>query len=132
VALTNVSLPAGVDDLGFHLLDPESELLPPDSPLLQKPWQDREIAIDSTVLDNYVGKYRLESIGTITVVRDKDQLYVQVAGQPHLEIFAEGEREFSIKVEDAKITFEYDGKHPATALTLHQGGQDFRATRIAD
>ncbi len=132
VALTNVSTPAGVDDLGFHLLDPESKLLPPDSPLLQRPWQDREIMLDPTVLDSYVGKYRLESVGTFTVTREKSQLYVQVADQPRLEMFAESQQEFFIKVEDAKITFESDGKGPATVLILHQGGQDFRATRIAD
>lgn len=132
VALTNVSTPAGVDDLGFHLLDPESKLLPPDSPLLQKPWQDREITLDSADLDSYAGKYLLESIGTITVTREESRLYIQVVNQSRLEMVAESKREFFIIAEEVKITFESDGKGPATALILHQGGQDFRATRIAE
>ncbi len=37
VALTNVSTAAGVDDVGFHFLNPDFALLPPDSPRIQPP-----------------------------------------------------------------------------------------------
>jgi CubicO group peptidase (beta-lactamase class C family) len=131
VVLSNVSPPAGTDDLGFHLLDPNSPLLPPNSPLLQPPWESRAITLDSAVLDRYVGKYRLASIGTFTVVREGSQIYVQPEGQPRLAFFAESEKEFFCKTEDAQITFESDGKRPATTLILHQGGKDFRAARVA-
>ena len=35
-------------------------------------------------------------------------------------------------VVDAQITFETDGKGPATALILHQEGQNPRVLRITD
>jgi CubicO group peptidase (beta-lactamase class C family) len=132
VALANVFTDAGVDDLGFHLLDPESKLLPPDSPRLQPPWESREITLEPSILDLYVGKYRLASDGTFTVTRELNRLFVQGSDQPRFEVFAESERKFFFKVEDAKITFESDGKKPAAVLILHQGGQDYRAARIPE
>jgi serine-type D-Ala-D-Ala carboxypeptidase/endopeptidase len=132
VVLSNVSTAAGPDDIGFHLLDPESSVLPPNSPLVQPPWESRAITLDSTILDTYVGKYRLTSIGAFAVTREGSQLYVQPEGQPRLPFFAESEKEFFCKTEDAQITFESDGKGPAKALILHQGGKDFHATRVAE
>jgi D-alanyl-D-alanine-carboxypeptidase/D-alanyl-D-alanine-endopeptidase len=131
VVLTNISTQAGVDDIGFHFLDPESALLPNDSPLLRPPWEPMEITLESNALDLYAGKYQLPSIGIVTVTREGSRLFLQLAGQPRLEFFAKNEREFFCKVEEAKIIFESDAKGPATALILHQGGQDFRAARIA-
>lgn len=132
VALTNVSTNAGVDDLGFHLLDPESALLPPDSPLLQPPWESREITLDPSILDLYTGRYQLASDGTFIVTREGGRLFVQGSDQPRLEIFAESERKFFLKAENAQITFESDGRKPAAALIFHQGDQDFRAMRIPE
>ena len=132
VALTNISTPAGVDDLGFHLLDPDSKLLPPDSPLLQPPWESRETTLDAATLDLYAGKYQMQSVGMVAVIRENNRLFVQMSGQPRVEIFAESDRNFFCKAENARITFESEGKKPATALILHQGGKDYRATRIAE
>jgi len=55
---------------------------------------------------------------------------VGVTGQPKLELFASGEREFFLKVVDAQLTMEVDAQGPATAVTLHQFGRDQRAPRI--
>ncbi len=132
VVLSNVSNNAGVDDLGFHLLDAEVPLLPPDSPLLQPPWESREIKLNSATLDLYTGSYQMDSIGELKVTRESNRLYVQMSGQSRMEVFAEGDRKFFLKAENAQITFESDGKTPATALILHQGGKDYRATRIKE
>lgn len=132
VVLTNVSTNAGVDDLGFHLLDSEVPLLPPDSPLLQPPWESRESKLTSATLDLYAGSYQMDSIGEFKVTREGNRLYVQVSGQPRMEVFAESDRKFFLKAENAQITFESDGKTQATALILHQGGKNYRATRIME
>ncbi len=234
VVLTNVYTAAGVDDLGFHFLDPEAPLQPADTSTLRPPSGHKEITLDSAVLDGYVGQYQFapnvlvtitrkgnqlsaqitgqgpaeiypesktdffyrivdaqihfrtdskgranalvlrqfgrdqlaERVGggaepikewfghrenpvdkgifdnyvgryqfapgaVIEVTRDADHLYVQLTGQPRFEVFAESERRFFLKIVDAQITFEADGQNPATALTLHQGGRDQRAARIA-
>jgi len=130
VLLLNASTEAGCDDIGFHLLNPDLQLLPNNSPLVQPPWESREVSLNTTVLDEYVGKYSMDSIGTVIVVREGDRLYIQLEGQPRFEAFAESKRDFYLQTEDVKITFESDGTGPATALTLHQGGKNFRAVRI--
>jgi hypothetical protein len=66
------------------------------------------------------------------VIREGDRLYTQQPGQQPIELFAESERVFFVKVFDGQITFETDGKGPATALVLHQNSQDLRATRIIE
>jgi len=45
-------------------------------------------------------------------------------------IFPEGPRDFFLKVVEAQITFEVDASGRATALVLHQAGQNQRAKRI--
>jgi D-alanyl-D-alanine-carboxypeptidase/D-alanyl-D-alanine-endopeptidase len=67
-----------------------------------------------------------------TVTQQGNQLYVQLTDQPLLEVYPEDDWEFFYKVVDAQITFEIHGKNPATALILHQAGQNPRAPRIAE
>ena len=65
-----------------------------------------------------------------TVTREADQFFVQLTGQPRLEVFEESESEYFLKVVDAQITFETDAEGYAGALVLHQGGRDRRAERV--
>jgi len=81
---------------------------------------------------NYVGKYQLAPSAVFTIAMDGNRLQAQLTGQPAIEIFPESENKYFYKVVDAQITFESDGKGPATALTLHQNGQNIRAARIAE
>ncbi len=78
------------------------------------------------------GRYQLAPDAVFTVTIEGDHLYVQLTGQPKFEVFPEGENRFFYKIVNAQITFESDGKSPASALILHQGGQNPRAARIAD
>jgi hypothetical protein len=78
----------------------------------------RQWADESTVLDRYLGKYRLASIGTFAVVREGSQLYVQPEGQPRLALFAETEKEFFCKTEDAQITFSRYSKSSLTGSKM--------------
>jgi Domain of unknown function (DUF3471) len=66
----------------------------------------------------------------MTVTNEHDHLFTQVTGQRKIEIFPESEREFVARDIDAHITFEVDRDGRATALVVHQGGRDMRATRI--
>jgi hypothetical protein len=54
----------------------------------------------------------------------------EAAGPRRCRYFASSEREFFYKIVDARITFDVDAQGRATALVLHQGGRDQRATRI--
>lgn len=106
----------GIDDVGFHLLDPSLPLAPPSRPR-------SEIAVAEAVLQTYVGEYRLAPAFSIEVTIEDGTLYVQATGQDRFPVFAESETEFFLKVVDAQITFDRDGKGVVTGLTLHQAGQ---------
>jgi D-alanyl-D-alanine-carboxypeptidase/D-alanyl-D-alanine-endopeptidase len=123
VLLSNAGTPAGVDDIGRHLLDASATLIAP-------PREHQQITVDPKLFDGYVGKYQLAPTFVITVTREGDHLFVQATNQPKFEVFPEGDRDYFLKVVDAQITFVTDGKAPATELILHQSGSDQRAKRI--
>jgi CubicO group peptidase (beta-lactamase class C family) len=130
IVLTNVSTPAGVDDLGFHLLDSESQLLPPDSPLIRPPQEHKEITLDSGALDAFVGKYQFIPNVFMTITRKENQLSAQLTGQGPAEIYPENKTDFFYKVVDAQILFKTDSQGKANALVLRQLGRDQLANRV--
>lgn len=123
VVLSNAETPAGVDDIGQHLLNTNA-------PLYQPPKEHKQVAVDPKVFDGYVGQYQLAPNFVMTITRDGAQLFVQATGQAKLEIFPESEREYFLKVVDAQITFETDSQGRATGLVLHQNGMNQQAKRL--
>jgi len=123
VVLSNAETPAGVDDIGQHLLNANA-------PLWQPPKEHKEIAVDPKVFDGYVGQYQLAPNFVMTISREGDHLFVQATGQPKLEIFPESERDYFLKVVDAQITFETDSQGRVTGLVLHQNGMNQPAKRL--
>jgi serine-type D-Ala-D-Ala carboxypeptidase/endopeptidase len=116
VVLSNASTPAGVDDVGLHLLVPSK--------------QRQEMKLDEAVLERYVGSYQLAPQFVLTVTREGDRLFVQATGQPKFEVFAYGERDFFYKVVDAQLTFESGADGQATRVILHQNGHDIPGERL--
>lgn len=118
--LSNAGTPAGVDDIGRHLLDPTF-------PLAAPPKEHKQVNIDPIILDGYVGVYHFTPKFAITITRDGDHLYGQATNQPRHEIFPESERDFFFKVVNAQVTFVTDDEGRATELILHQAGRDQHA-----
>ena len=106
-----------VDDIGFHLLD---ETFPLKSP----PPPRTEVAVDSLLLERYVGEYELTPAFHIVVTRQAAHLFVQATAQPRFAIFAESDSTFFLKAVDAQLTFRPDG------LVLHQNGQHAPARKV--
>ena len=123
VVLSNAGTEAGGDDIGQHLLDPSV-------PLMEPAKQHKEIAVDSKLFDGYVGRYQLAPNFILTVTREDNHLFVQATGQPKFELFAEGNRDYFLKVVDAQVTFETDSQGRANSLVLHQNGAQQPAKRI--
>jgi D-alanyl-D-alanine-carboxypeptidase/D-alanyl-D-alanine-endopeptidase len=121
VVLSNTSTGAGVDDIGRHLLEPSSPLLPAPR---------AEITVAPEVLDRYVGRYELPSGLVIAITREGRQLYGQATNQPKLALFAEKENAFFLKDLDAQFTFETDAAGRTTGLVLHQAGRQTPGKRI--
>jgi D-alanyl-D-alanine-carboxypeptidase/D-alanyl-D-alanine-endopeptidase len=128
VVLANASTAAGVDDIGRHLLNPKSPLL--NASAFLPPKERKEAAVDPKLFDKYAGKYQLAPNFVLTITREGEHLFAQATGQPKFELFAEGEKEYFLKVVDAQITFVVDAGGVVNQLVLHQGGQDLPAKRI--
>jgi D-alanyl-D-alanine-carboxypeptidase/D-alanyl-D-alanine-endopeptidase len=94
------------------------------------PKEHKEVTVDPKLFDGYVASYQLEPSFILTVTRQGDHLFVQATGQPNVEIFAEGDRDYFYKVVDAQITFVTDAEGRATGLILHQNGRDLPAKRM--
>lgn len=122
VALTNAATNAGVDDIGRHVLDPRRTVARP----------HRWIAVSADVLDRYVGRYVFEDGSHLSVVRDGDQLIVQMTGQGPLPVRATGPREFFPEDIEAQFVFSESGTGPAQSLVLSQDGQSWKAQRVAE
>ncbi len=129
VVLSNAGTLAGPDDIGRHLLDPQSPLLAQNAPQLTPLATRTEVAVASPTFDRYVGRYQLASV-LLTITREGEHFFAQLTGQPKLEIFAESEKDYFLKIVDAQLTFETDAEGRATSVVLHQNGRDQRAKRI--
>jgi bla regulator protein blaR1 len=90
----------------------------------------QEIAVDTGVLDHYVGSYKLSENAVLTVTRHDSQLLAQLTGQAAIPIFPQNSTEFFYKVVDAQISFLKDASGQTNSLVLHQNGRNLPMVRI--
>jgi CubicO group peptidase (beta-lactamase class C family) len=87
------------------------------------------VEVPRAELERYAGSYALGPLTlTIAFSADGTGLTGQLTGQPPIPLEAIGPAEFRTVGVDARLTFEA-AEGPATAVTLHQGGQQLRAVR---
>lgn len=130
VVLSNTGAPVGVDDIGRHLLDARSPVLPEDSPLLAPKPTRTTIQMAPSTFDRFVGRYQLAPQAIVTINRKDGRFFTQLTGQPELEIYPQAQTTFFLKVVDAQLTFETDAAGRGVAMVLRQAGRDQRAPRI--
>jgi CubicO group peptidase (beta-lactamase class C family) len=102
------------------------EKLPPRAPLKEH----KVVAVDSKLLDRYVGRYGNPPNLILTIRREGDHLSVQENDEPKQELFPESERQVFSKTADDVYTFEVDSQGHTTMMTLHTGGEDIPLKRI--
>lgn len=125
VVLTNSG--HGADDIGMHLINPEVPLAP-----APEPQQERvEIEVADEVLETYVGEYEFTPTFSIVVTLEGGTLSGQATGQGKLQMFAESETKFFLKVVDAQFTFTKDDSGSVTGLILHQNGVNQSASKVS-
>jgi CubicO group peptidase (beta-lactamase class C family) len=122
VALTNAATNGGVDDIGWHVLDPSVAIIR----------LHPRTAVPAHVLQRYVGRYKFDDGVVMTVVREEDHLVVQMTGQGPSAIFPSGPREFFPEDIEAQFVFAESGTAPTQSLVLNQDGQSYKAQRIAE
>ena len=89
-----------------------------------------EIALDTAILDGYVGFYQHTDNFVMTVTREGNQLLARLTGQSPIPIYPESSTEFFVKVVDAQISFITDASGRAASLMLHQNNRDMPMQRI--
>jgi Domain of unknown function (DUF3471) len=95
-----------------------------------------EVYADPKLFDNYVGYYQLDPLKVFSIARLGDRLHVKVTGaQDFRPLFPESAQKFFYKGTrvPAQISFATDAQGGrATALTLHQAGEERLAKRIEE
>jgi CubicO group peptidase (beta-lactamase class C family) len=89
-----------------------------------------EIDVDERILQTYVGDYELGPNFILTVTKENNKLITQATGQGKIEIFAETETKFFVKVMDAQLEFVKDASGKVEKLILTQGGRKMDAKKI--
>ena len=92
--------------------------------------EGREIKIDSSVYDAYVGDYELAPNFILTITKEGEKLMGQATGQGKLELEPVSETQFTVSAVKANVSFEKDSAGKITGLILLQGGQTIKAKKI--
>ncbi len=90
----------------------------------------KEIPIDRSLLDGYVGYYQLTPYSIANVTRESDHLMVGFTGESSVEVYPESPQKFFFKNVAAQVSFLTDAQGRATTLVLHQIGVERMAPRI--
>jgi D-alanyl-D-alanine-carboxypeptidase/D-alanyl-D-alanine-endopeptidase len=124
IVLTNST--RSPDDIGFHLLEPGVALDMHQPP----PRERREISLDPSKLDPYVGVYELAPGFELAITKEGGLLYGQATGQEKLQLFAESDSDFFVKGLDLQISFVRGVAGEVSGLVLHQGGGNIPGRRV--
>jgi len=88
-----------------------------------------EIKLDEKTLALYAGEYEVSPQFSFTISKENDRLYLQATGQEKLEMFAEANNKFFLKVNDAQFDFVNEsGK--IIKVIMKQGGRTTDAMKI--
>ena len=92
---------------------------------------EHRTALDPTLLEKYVGCYRLGMYSVLAVTRAGGQLFGQIDGELKRELIAESETEFTAHASStahSRFVVEADGR--VSAVVIHQDGLRLSAARI--
>lgn len=87
------------------------------------------LAVVTTVLAGYEGKYTLAPQFILTITVEGNQLFAQATGQGKLELEALSNTRFKTKGVDATIEFIQDASGKTESLILFQGGREMPAKK---
>jgi hypothetical protein len=86
--------------------------------------------LDPTLLDRYVGVYRIDDTQTVSISRRGDILIGALNAGTGVDLSPESETRFFSKSANAVITFEFGPDGRVAALVLNRNGVDLRAVRL--
>lgn len=92
--------------------------------------ETEDAVVDNAILDSYVGKYELAPTFAIVITHEDGKLHAQATGQQKLELFAQSDTRFYLKVVDAQIEFFKDAAGAVESLTLFQNGRESPGKKV--
>ncbi len=113
-----------------EVLEPEES----EAEAASSPGERKEVTVDQTIYDDYVGRYELTRQPglIITITREDDRLMGEATGQSKAELFPESETKFFLKVANVQIAFERDNAGYVHQLMVYQNGREIPAKRLSD
>jgi CubicO group peptidase (beta-lactamase class C family) len=105
-----------VDDIARHLLRPDFPLAKPTNT------KHTDIAIDSSLLDKYTGRYEAQGEGIFIVTRENNFLTIESPadwGLPKLRIRPESPRDFFATELPVRVTFKIDNEGHVSGLLIY-------------
>ena len=100
------------------------------SRVVKKSEKTDQAALDSEILNSYVGKYEVVPGMALDVTTDGENLFLQAPGQQKVAMTQESDATFVIKLANARIVFGKDESGEITYLVLYQGGRETRANKV--
>jgi serine-type D-Ala-D-Ala carboxypeptidase/endopeptidase len=126
VVLTNARTDDSPMDLARYLLFGGTPL----PPATAAPTRPKIVRLDSKLLDEYSGQYRLDSNSVYSVVRKQDHLLVGTKGGGISTFFPSGKDQFFSNTNDVEIVFDRDNSGRVKGLTVRTGGTQQSAIRL--
>src|SRR5207253_3958531 len=96
--------------------------------------QHTEVKIDPKLFDQYIGQYSFvdDPEFVLSFWREGEKFYLQPTNQGRVEIFAESDAKFFLRVIEATATFVRDAQGKITGVVWRQNGVDNQARKISD
>jgi hypothetical protein len=98
--------------------------------ILNKLPEEKIATIDPAVLDNYTGKYRLNSDIVVTILKENNKLFAHPTGQPKLEMSPVSDTDFVILEINAKLSFVKGEDGKAVKIKLNMNNTNNELPRI--
>jgi CubicO group peptidase (beta-lactamase class C family) len=91
---------------------------------------DNGIKVDEKTLASYVGIYEISPEFSFTISKQSDKLFLEAQGQEKIEMFAETETKFFLKVNDAEFVFIKNDVGNVIKTIMRQGGKEAEAKKV--
>ena len=93
-----------------------------------------EVKIDAKLFDQYAGQYSFvdDPEFILSFWREGEKFFMQPTNQGRIEIFAESETKFFLKIIEAQATFVRDAGGKVTGVVWRQNGTDNKANKTSD
>jgi hypothetical protein len=93
----------------------------------------KDVTVEDAILETYVGKYELSPGFILTIIKNENQLILQIPEQGEHSIFPKSQNDFFINRSVYEFTFNTNEAGEAESMTMHpDGGDDVICKRVKD